>query len=178
MIRPGSDNYHNSTPFLPLFQLRIEYSVKHCQRHNGSEGWVHLSKVTYWVISQVQTQILIKLHEQYVLQSIIFWVQDSWTMFLSQLKKIAFEVEVGSPLRQAVRFFQPEIHHHARLPNLVWVLRVKKFYCTLLVCIFEGLEHCLHLASRNLSSFGVKKKPAPLFLDRAEFFGGKEGRQW
>ena len=40
-------------------------------------------------------------------------------MFLSQLKKIAFEVEVGSPLRQAVRFFQPEIHHHARLPNLV-----------------------------------------------------------
>ena len=37
---------------------------KHCQRHNGPEGWVHLSKVTYWVISQVQTQILIKLHLQ------------------------------------------------------------------------------------------------------------------
>ena len=28
---------------------------KHWQRHNGPEGWVHLSKVTYWVISQVQT---------------------------------------------------------------------------------------------------------------------------
>ena len=39
-------------------------------------------------------------------------------MFLSQLKKIAFEVEVGSPLRQAVRVFQPEIHHHARLPGI------------------------------------------------------------
>ena len=21
---------------------------KHCQRHNGPEGWVHLTKVTYW----------------------------------------------------------------------------------------------------------------------------------
>ena len=96
---------------------------------------------------------------------------------MSQLKKIAFEVEVGSPLRQAVRFFQPEIHHHARLPNLVCVLRVKKFYCTFFVCIFEGLEYCLHLAFCNPRSFGVKKNPAPLFLDRAEFFGGKERRQ-
>ena len=33
---------------------------KHCQRHNGPEGWVHPTKVTWWVISQVQTQILIK----------------------------------------------------------------------------------------------------------------------
>ena len=23
--------------------------MKHCQRHNGPEGWVHFSKVTYWV---------------------------------------------------------------------------------------------------------------------------------
>ena len=38
--------------------------MKHCQRHYGPEGWVHLSKVTYWVISQVQTQILFKLHLQ------------------------------------------------------------------------------------------------------------------
>ena len=37
---------------------------KHCQRHNGPESSVHLSKVTYWVISQVQTQILVKLHLQ------------------------------------------------------------------------------------------------------------------
>ena len=42
----------------------IGKGLKHCQRHNGPEGWVHLSKVTYWVISQVQTQILIKLHLQ------------------------------------------------------------------------------------------------------------------
>ena len=41
-----------------------DVSDKHWQRHNGPEGWVHLSKVTYWVISQVQTQILIKLHLQ------------------------------------------------------------------------------------------------------------------
>ena len=33
---------------------------KHCQRHNGPEGWVHLAKV----ISQVQTQILIEFHLQ------------------------------------------------------------------------------------------------------------------
>ena len=38
--------------------------TKHCQGHNGPEGWVHLSKVTYWVVSQVQTQILIKLYLQ------------------------------------------------------------------------------------------------------------------
>ena len=28
------------------------YLTKHCQRHNGPEVWVYLSKVTYWVISQ------------------------------------------------------------------------------------------------------------------------------
>ena len=44
--------------------LRVEERDKHCQRHNGPEGWVHFSKVTYLVISQVQTQILIKLHLQ------------------------------------------------------------------------------------------------------------------
>ena len=33
---------------------------KHCQRHNGPEGWVHLAKV----ILQVQTQILIEYHLQ------------------------------------------------------------------------------------------------------------------
>ena len=41
-----------------------DIETKHCQRHNGPEDWVHLSKVAYWVISQVQTQILIKLHLQ------------------------------------------------------------------------------------------------------------------
>ena len=33
-------------------------SSKHCQRHNGPEGWVHLAKV----ILQVSTQILIEFH--------------------------------------------------------------------------------------------------------------------
>ena len=33
---------------------------KHCQRHNGPEGWVHLAKV----ILQGQTQILIEFHLQ------------------------------------------------------------------------------------------------------------------
>ena len=35
-------------------------TIKHCQRHNGPEDWVHLAKV----ISQVQTQILIEFHLQ------------------------------------------------------------------------------------------------------------------
>ena len=34
--------------------------IKHCQRHNGPEGWVHLAKVRL----QVQTQILIEFHLQ------------------------------------------------------------------------------------------------------------------
>ena len=29
-------------------QYLIAYKVKHCQRHNGPEGWVHLAKVTSW----------------------------------------------------------------------------------------------------------------------------------
>ena len=37
---------------------------KHCQRHNGPEDWVHLAKVTFGVISRVQTQILITFHLQ------------------------------------------------------------------------------------------------------------------
>ena len=37
---------------------------KHCQRHNGPEDWVHLAKVTFEVISRVQTQILITFHHQ------------------------------------------------------------------------------------------------------------------
>ena len=36
------------------------FRKKNCQRHNGPEGWVHLSKV----ILQVQTQILIEFHLQ------------------------------------------------------------------------------------------------------------------
>ena len=36
------------------------YDKKHCQRHNGPEGWVHLAKV----ILQVQSQILIEIHLQ------------------------------------------------------------------------------------------------------------------
>ena len=27
---------------------RIDVGLKHCQRHNGPEGWVHLAKVTSW----------------------------------------------------------------------------------------------------------------------------------
>ena len=42
------------------FWTEIEFKSKHCQRHNGPEGWVHLAKV----ISQVQTQILIEFHLQ------------------------------------------------------------------------------------------------------------------
>ena len=34
--------------------------IKHCQRHNGPEGWVHLAKVRL----QVQTQILNEFHLQ------------------------------------------------------------------------------------------------------------------
>ena len=47
-----------------MVNWNINFILKHCQRHNGPEGWVHLSKVTYLVISQVETQILIKLHLQ------------------------------------------------------------------------------------------------------------------
>ena len=39
---------------------KIGKETKHCQRHNGPEGWVHLAKV----ISQVQTQTLIEFHLQ------------------------------------------------------------------------------------------------------------------
>ena len=43
------------------FSYRVEvFVIKHCQRHNGPEGWVHLAKV----ILQVQTQILIEFHLQ------------------------------------------------------------------------------------------------------------------
>ena len=38
----------------------LDYVIKHCQRHNGPEGWVHLAKV----VSKVQTQILIEFHLQ------------------------------------------------------------------------------------------------------------------
>ena len=34
--------------------------LKHFQRHNGPESWVLLTKETFWVISQVETQIVIK----------------------------------------------------------------------------------------------------------------------
>ena len=30
------------------FQHDIPVVIKHCQRHNGPEGWVHLAKVTSW----------------------------------------------------------------------------------------------------------------------------------
>ena len=56
------------------------YIWKHCQRHNGPEGWVHLSKVTYWVISQVQPQILIKLHLQNLNQAITSKSQPNITI--------------------------------------------------------------------------------------------------
>ena len=36
---------------------------KHCQRHNGPEGWVHLTKVTSWGHITI-SQILIKFHLQ------------------------------------------------------------------------------------------------------------------
>ena len=40
-------------PFLSHLLIRLFQRYpkdKHCQRHNGPEGWVHLSKVTYLVI--------------------------------------------------------------------------------------------------------------------------------
>ena len=54
---------HSWSPALKS-RVLLKLRIKHCQRHNGPEGWVHLSKVTYWVISQIQTQILFKLHLQ------------------------------------------------------------------------------------------------------------------
>ena len=63
------DKGHPLTLFA-LGRLRIKHRFadsrflstrhKHCQRHNGPEGWVHLAKV----ILQVQTQILIEFHLQ------------------------------------------------------------------------------------------------------------------
>ena len=47
-------------PPAPSIKVKIKITKKHCQRHNGPEGWVHLAKV----ISQVQTQILIEFHLQ------------------------------------------------------------------------------------------------------------------
>ena len=47
-----------------LKRAHDESSYKHCQRHNGPEDWVHLDKVTFEVISRVQTQILITFHHQ------------------------------------------------------------------------------------------------------------------
>ena len=45
---------------LKLTARTFQGNKKTCQRHKGPEGWVQLTKVTYWVVSQLQTQILIK----------------------------------------------------------------------------------------------------------------------
>ena len=34
--------------FTFLWLAQLEMRNKHCQRHNGPEGWVHLAKVTTW----------------------------------------------------------------------------------------------------------------------------------
>ena len=52
-----------SQKFTFLFSV-ISFFLKHCQRHNGPEGLAQLTKATCQVISQVQTQILIKFHLQ------------------------------------------------------------------------------------------------------------------
>ena len=39
---------HMINLLLKLSWVRISIYLKHCQRHNGPEGWVHLAKVTSW----------------------------------------------------------------------------------------------------------------------------------
>ena len=51
--------YEEWTCIVLIYRYQYFY-YKHCQRHNGPEGWVHLAKV----IMQVQTQILIEFHLQ------------------------------------------------------------------------------------------------------------------
>ena len=40
-------NENNWWRLLWMLQGKREY-IKHCQRHNGPQGWVHLAKVTSW----------------------------------------------------------------------------------------------------------------------------------
>ena len=71
--------------------------MKHCQRHNGPEGWVHLSKETYWVISQVQTQILIKLHlqnQKYLLQNLNQTSPSRLNLKFKILTKPSFSISI------------------------------------------------------------------------------------
>ena len=45
-MRLWSEDLEKTTTASILFWLQNE---KHCQRHNGPEGWVHITKVTSWV---------------------------------------------------------------------------------------------------------------------------------
>ena len=58
--------FQSTAALLEKIKNHILYDIKekHCQRHNGPEDWVHLAKVTFEVISRVQTQILITFHHQ------------------------------------------------------------------------------------------------------------------
>ena len=58
-VEQASDTLSMNIERLPIY-LVCRKSLKHCQRHNGPEGRVHLAKV----ILQVQTQILIEFHLQ------------------------------------------------------------------------------------------------------------------
>ena len=87
-------------------------------------------------------------------------------MFLSQIEKVTFASLVRAPLCEFTRLLQPEIHHQASLPHLVF------FEEHIYSCFYWHLSFC------NLLALWVEKDPASLLLHWAEFLGGEQLRQW
>ena len=110
--------------------------VKHCQRHNGPEGWVQLTKLTWWVIQHVQTQILIKFHLQNLDQALTSKSQQNISISTKSkvkiLSKPSFKILTKIQLRNlnqtsAAKYwpnFSFKISPKLQLQNLDQVLKV------------------------------------------------------